>query len=343
MAYPIKSLPDGRVQWSDGSITGGMSSNQGYVSSSVMPKSNFNGNYQLPSKGTVAGASTGFGGGGNPQPQQQQPQQQAPQGGGDNNAQSILENAMNIIRGRLEEAKRIARERIGQAGTLRDDTLKGIGQFRDRAKTYNAEDLSKISTTFDGIKGNARQTAGDIEMKNRAAARGLNRFGTSVFENSIVKNNENLGKQMGNINLERAGNETDANRLLQDRYSTAEQNETAAQAAYRDSVSNANALENAGLLDYGADANAASSAFGQRLDSQATANKQLELLKAQILGSTSGLTARPVDTAGITDVLNAGAPQITAPTGAATSSFSTDNAAENTNILDQIKKRLGLV
>ena len=47
--YPIQSLADGSVKWSDGSVTGSMSTNQGYASSSFVPGTTTNNqNYQTP-------------------------------------------------------------------------------------------------------------------------------------------------------------------------------------------------------------------------------------------------------------------------------------------------------
>lgn len=384
MAYPVQQLADGRVRYSDGSVgwpTGNkptanptpyLSPKQGgnkslkagttgpHLSASAIPvrctdtgNIGFTGGVEYPRASVLSNAGgtapsisprkyyrTSAGVGSIPVP--------APVGTQDPNSvtneQDQLNSILDIIRSKLSEARRMAQERVAQAGSLRDETLGQIGQFRDRAKQYNTEDLSKIMTSFDGIKGNARQTSQDIEAKNRAAARGLGRFGTSTYENALFKGNENLGKQLGNINLEQASNNQEANRLLDNRYTQADANATNAQDQYATSMSNANALENQGLLDYGTDVNSAQTAYNQRLQAQDNANQQLALLRQQVLGQTTGLTGRNVNTGGVLDILNSQAPSLTAPATSQTAStgFSPDSGATNTNILDLIKKRSGL-
>ena len=170
-------------------------------------------------------------------------------GGGDgdgrSSAEEIRQAALDAIGKRLEEVKRMAREHLERAGVLREGAL---GDVRD---------------TTSMIKGNARQTAGDIEKKNRMAARALGRQGSSAYDQSLTNLNEGLGRTMGGINLDQAA----GRRSIWDQYGEAE--------------SKAGALERSGMLDYGEDVNAANAMFASRLDAIEQANRMISALQGQ--------------------------------------------------------------
>jgi hypothetical protein len=274
-------------------------------------------------------------GGGNPTP----PQGVAPSNennGSTDLASAIRQSALDAISRKLETAKQLSRQRIAQAGTLRDETIGANAKYRDRSKQYFEEDASTINSTFEGIKGNARRTADDIETKNRVTARAGGRLNSSVYDSAQAGLNETLGRQMGNINLERTGNDRENTRTLNTRYDAADAADAEARNQYQLGLSAAQALENEGVDNFNLDVTSAEGNFASRLDAIDSVNRQI----AALTGKLPTASNMAVNTSGVVNALN-GAPTL-AMSGTGATPATTGNPVSSPEVaalLEQQRKK----
>lgn len=283
-AFPIQSLPDGRVKYSDGSIRGAQSSSTfGHVSTqSSGPARN-----QPINNGSILGvtdtASTSYRPVSQPQPQP----------GPDtssfvNNAQSDRDRTLGAIQARLNETRNLAGEKIKQATGDRDYIMDLINKrFPDlinRANARRTEAIGELDAEgvqlgqlYDRANAQARRRSEDAALQNRMSARAGNRLGSSFYDDAVASNQENLIDVLGASNQEEI-TKTDAlgrrksetGRYFDETVKDIEyQRDAASQQAisdYQNAVAQAEALSRAGVLDFGEAQAAAEANLSSKLD-----------------------------------------------------------------------------
>lgn len=314
-AYPIASTADGRVRWSDGSVTGNMSTQQGYAANVRLPGTN-NGRFQTPTAPAPAAGGGGNGGGGQPQ-----------QSSGQDIMASLQSQADRERQARIDRNRQIADSYKGYAGQLRtsaksvlDNFLGSLGGFRDRAKTLLGEERDDAFNTAQTQTGQARRDAEDIETKNRNSARARRVGNSSFFDQILSRGNENLGRQFGVIGLNQGSNERAAQNRYQDRFDESNQLEQGAQQQYGQSINAADLIDRAAGIDFEADTNTTTSAFENMLNN------------ARNIQSVLSSYASKVPVAQKTDVDNSGL--MAALQGISMPTIAAGNAANASSIAD---------
>lgn len=297
-AYPVGSTTDGRVRWSDGSVTGNSSTKQGYVSNSAIPKKTTatSGNYRLPAASTTT--SGGGGGGGQVLGSSTSSSSSL--------ADDLRDQAERERQARIERNRQIAESYKGYAGQLRtsaqsvlDNFLKSLTGFREKSTGLLQEERDDAFNTAESLTGQQRRNAADIELMNKRSARSQGIGNSSYFDEIIQKGRENLGRQFGTIGLERGANEREAQRRYQDRYDESTQLEQGAQGTYADAVNRADLIERAAGIDFEGDTNATTSAFENMLANARSVQSLLSNFSNQI--PTAEKTA--IDTSGLMQAL----------------------------------------
>lgn len=280
MVYPVASLPDGRVRWSDGSIRGGMTTTSGQVSTqSSGPTQN---TYQAPA-GQVLGASTG--GGSVSAPVAQQPT-------GDNgqaDAEAQRQRELDIIRQRLEAFQSRASAERGQASERFNDFKTSAGSrfqtLRDELGNTVSSALSnlgqeKVNTQnlYGRAAGTARQALESAVRGNRVQARAQNRLNSSFYDDRQADTRFKFGKQIADTATEEAGKvsgintretetqnygETEGQKLRQEETDLVNE----AQSTLNQELAEAEQLERVGLIDYASAENDILTRHASRLDS----------------------------------------------------------------------------
>lgn len=205
------------------------------------------------------------------------------------NANSARDSMLSAIQRRLDETRNLAKQKIQNATGTRDYVVNFINerfpQLIDRAKTAGArviEDLSgqesDLNNLYARATAQARRRSESAALKNRNIARAGNRLGSSFYDETVAENQENLGRQLGESDLEKiskiAAIGTQKTRANQDTENVVQdlemnKNQATFQAIdeYKRNVQEAEALERAGVLDFGEGVAEAEANLQARLDS----------------------------------------------------------------------------
>jgi hypothetical protein len=203
-------------------------------------------------------------------------------------AQADRERTLGSIQNRLNEVRRLAGEKLGQATQDRDYIMESIStrfpELINRAESRRTESLGELDTEerklgniYDRANAQARRRTESAGLKNRMLARAGNRLGSSFYDDIVAENQEGLIRTLGESDLERAdkvaavGNRKgETNRYFDESIKDIEYTkEQATQQALRDydaQVREAQALERAGVLDFGEAQAVAESNLSSRLD-----------------------------------------------------------------------------
>lgn len=294
---------------SGGGQVQGVSTDVPYVPATQPPGFNPDGNYYTPTTTNPASTSGGGGGGG--------------AGGGFNIPPTPStpppdnSGMLNAIRARLDEAKRTASEGIARAGEQKDWLLGYLtdqyGQLKtrtgerwDTAKQALAQEGTKLTNIYDRAQGSARRRAENAERENRVRARALNRGDSSFYDDIQAENTADLTRGLGVLDVEEAdktgalalrGTETNQffNEQIQDQESQLMVAQREAVREYENAVAQGQALERAGVLDYGEGVVQAQAAYESKLDGIRQAAENLALQKmslaAQIAQGTGNVNS----------------------------------------------------
>lgn len=345
-AYPVMSLANGAVKWSDGSVTGGMSTQQGYVSSSRIPGTTVNANgYQVPNTQTTTpppsnnGGNNGGGNNGGGLSGQQNVDWYINEFGQQVPIDKANEARKAANRARYEAALRQASAERDRAGKIKADTFADIGRFRDRSKEAFTNADQQIVDTASGQYGEGLTSFNDLQknLYNQFAARNI---GLSAQIGSLGRARENLAKQQGNVSSEKGRNQRENTLMLNERNDQAQSLENQANTQYQSAIDAATNLERLGTDQYGADEGLASAAYQNSLNDIANRAQQLALLRQQVPTTAAQYTPK----FNVTDYLNS----MTSPTGTTqatgfTPTTQAASVAQPTNIIDLLKKQFGLL
>lgn len=248
-------------------------------------------------------ASTGGGGGGS------RPGGITPDGSysvGYNGPGEAANPTLDLIKARLDETRRLAREKVSNAGSERDYLLNYLkeqyGGLQTRAterlgtslETLNQEGTG-LETLYAKAAGNQRRRTANNETTNRQRARALNRLDSSFYDDIQAENSQDLVRSLGTLDTEEAGKQaalgtrkTETNQyftnIQQDLDREQADQEHQAQSEYKRALQEADALDRAGVLDYGEGVAQAQQALQSRLDSIAEAAENMKLQRMQIAG-----------------------------------------------------------
>lgn len=338
--FPVQSLPDGRIRYSDGSIKNPQSSatdsnaanyrpamsqavyQQPYTGGSVRSDGDVLGtsttdssNVDLsnPAKKTDYARSKGF----DSWDQYENSQR--------NNAQSGYNSSLQAIQNRLNEVRNSARSKINQAASDRDYILNTLStrypELINRVNQQRESSLGELDTQekklqyiYDKANAQARRRSESAALQNRMIARAGNRLGSSFYDETVAQNRENLNSTLGESDMERADKigavgtqRTETNQFFDNTVNDLEfQRKTAEDQAvreYQKNVADAEALERAGVLDFGEGEAQARSVLDSRLG-QIDAFVQNLAMRRQELDASLGRSTSALDTYGFSDPYN---------------------------------------
>ena len=372
MAYPIQSLANGMVRYSDGSIrpapTPTPTQNRSSVPTpiptptkpwnfpSIVPKAQASGqvlgastqypmSMEVMSKATspadfggVSYADGGGGGGGGTPP----PQPTAPTGGGNSSELDALnawiQNQKQMIADAWNAKKAQAQTELGRGKGIFDNTLSAVGKYRDRAKEAFSNAGQEITDTASNLYGtnwqNNQEQTGNL-VNHFAGAN----IGKSAQAQIAAKLAEALTKSQGSVASEAGRNNRENTLQYNQRGDQASNWENDARTQLQYATDSANNLERAGLDQYGTDVVGAGNSFQSMINDMIARNQQLALLKAQIPDQVSNYTP----SLGVTDYLNG----LFKQQGGAGGSFGGQDVAANvtapTTYEELLKRQRGLV
>lgn len=244
-AYPIANTTDGRIKWSDGSITGGMSTPQGYASPTIMPNTTMRGGFQVPNR--LINSTAIPGGGGTAARTTVSTATSAPSAPSGPSAEDLARQ--------LAEAQ--YRAAIEQAGRVREsgkatfnDLLKAVNSFRERAGGLRDAASQEIINRASGLLGDTARTGREEMATARSRGRALGLGAGSRFLNQ----NRIGGAVAANIGdlVAKRGEQQNQNQLLyQQRQDEAQTQEGEANRFLRDVEDSARGVETAGLEGFG--------------------------------------------------------------------------------------------
>lgn len=205
------------------------------------------------------------------------------------NAQSGHQSMLSAIQRRLDETRNLAKQKISNATGTRDYIVDFINKRypelqkrveQQKANTFEDLDTQKtdLQTLYDRANAQARRRSESAALKNRMSARANNRLGSSFYDETVQGNQEGLGRTLGESDLERIGKVaaigTQKTRAGQEFDNTindldTQKNQATYQALdeYKRAVQEGEALERAGVLDFGESEAAAAQNLQSRLDS----------------------------------------------------------------------------
>jgi hypothetical protein len=240
-----------------------------------------------PPSATQRMASNLGGGGGAPAPAQ--PPENNLYDDLQGSAESARNSTLDAIQRRLDETRTQARQQISNAEGTRNYIVDFINQrYPELINRVNQQrsdfeqDLSgqetDLTNLYERANAQARRRSESAALQNRMAARAGNRLGSSFYDESVQSNQENLGRTLGESDLERIGKMaaigTQRTRGNQDFKNTindleTQKNQATFQAVdeYKRNVQQAEALERAGVLDFGEGQAQAEANLQSRLDS----------------------------------------------------------------------------
>lgn len=215
-------------------------------------------------------------------------------------------STLDLIRSRLDETRRLAREKVSNAASERDYLLNYLkdqyGTLQNRAKerlgtsleTLNQEGTG-LSNLYEKSRGNQRRRTANNEVANRQRARALNRLDSSFYDDIQAENSADLTRSLGTLDTEESAKQsalgtrkTETNQYFtnigQDLDREQADQEHRAQSEYQRALQEADALDRAGVLDYGEGVAQAQQALESRLDSIAQAADNMRLQRTQIAG-----------------------------------------------------------
>lgn len=257
---------------------------------------NYKGAQDVAPKGDVLGAPTGgtsrqseleaIGGNRNPA---QESEYQALMRQLQASAQSGQQATLDAIQRRLNETRNLAKQKIENATGTRDYLVDFINkrypELQQRVEQQRAntlEDLSgqetDLTNLYDRANAQARRRSESAALKNRMIARAGNRLGSSFYDELVAENQEGLGRQLGESDLEKIGKlaaigtqKTRSNQefdnTINDLDTQKNQATYAAIDEYKKAVQEGEALERAGVLDFGESEAMAAQNLQSRLDS----------------------------------------------------------------------------
>lgn len=292
-------------------------------------------------------------------------------------ADSSRQSSLDIIKSRLDEARKNAQNMLTRAGTAKDQLVdyltKEYANLQTQLGNKRESELGQLGQEKIGIEniyakaaGQARRNSESAEMKNRMAARATGRLGSSFYTDTQNENRESLLRGLGTAGAEKsskladvAKRVTDTGKLF-DTQSTdldLEKNKLTQEAygEYQKAVDDAAYLESIGVGNFNEDVLAAENTFNTRLasidqyirDLQATnsaANSSVSS-RGSLISSLSAPAAGVTTTEGV-DKLSSLSPYILNPNSLNT----TDNnnllawmRSANPNDVQRVLQQLGLV
>lgn len=209
-------------------------------------------------------------------------------GNAEQRAQDERARTLSAIQARLDETRRLAKDKISRATEDRDyitntvlprfDDL--ITRANDR-RTTQLNDLGeeevKTQNLYDKAAAQARRRTESAALKNRLVARAGNRLGSSFYDDLVSGNQENLIRTLGENDVERLDKvgaigkrKTETERYFDETTKDIENQKTDASneaiRSYKEQVAAAEALDRAGVLDFGEGVAQAESTLSSRLD-----------------------------------------------------------------------------
>lgn len=203
-------------------------------------------------------------------------------------AQSSRQSTLDAIQSRLNESRRLAGEKRDRAKSMLDEVLGYVDtrypELISRAEARRGDaltDFTKQESTMNDLyakaAAQARRRSESAALQNRMMARAGNRLGSSFYDQIVAQNRENLGSTLAESDKERLdklssiGTErTRTNRYfdetIDDLETTRDQARNTAYRDYNDAISTADALDRAGVLDFGESVAQADANLRSRLD-----------------------------------------------------------------------------
>lgn len=298
-AYPIASTADGRVRWSDGSVTGNMSTPQGYASNVRVPNTNL-GNFQTPI--TTGGGGGNNGGGAAPAPAA--PSQPSTPGVDFN---ALLEQQRALARSAYDEGLRRASAAFERARRLYDEGIGALSKRREEFKGLFEEGEGKILDRYEQERGNLQASAQNAETRSRNALRALG-LGGSAYVKQEGQQRQTNAKAAGELSTQRSENDRANQREYDSRLDWANTQESSLKRILADAEEARRSAENQSGLIYAGDVSGINSQMGNFLNS--ILNNQLALQTAN--AATTEKVANPyaVNISDLTGALTAQLPTI---------------------------------
>lgn len=243
-AYPVASLVDGRVRWSDGSITGSMGTPQGYVSSSRVPNTYINDrNFQIPKGSSLDTRGGGNQGGGGDRGGGSSGSSASSGGGSSFDILKYLQDQKNEGMRQLEA---IRNSRLAEL----DSARRALGKKREQFRPQYEDDLGTVNQEF----GNQREALQNSSkgflgsLANRLSAQGI---GGSYAQDKLSEAERAMQGQNSVLYDERKREFSGAKRAFDDRNIWADEQEAALQRA-RDAANEQYQIgANTGLQQFG--------------------------------------------------------------------------------------------
>lgn len=195
---------------------------------------------------------------------------------------------LDAIQKRLDFTRQQAQQQIDNATSARDyitnfinqrypELTNRVEQQRTNALNDLATQETQLQNIYDQANAQARARSQDAALQNRMAARAGNRLGSSFYDQLVSSNNENLGKTLGASDLERINKmaalntqKTTTNQNYDNTINDLETQKNQAQYQamddYNKAVQAANALSQAGLVDFGTSEAEAANNLQSKLD-----------------------------------------------------------------------------
>lgn len=205
--------------------------------------------------------------------------------GNQNSGPSVLD----LINARLNATRQQAAEQVTQALSAKNDLMgfldtqygnlsTSANNKRDTSLQTLDQEATDTGNQYLGAQGNERRRSANQETANRERARALNRLDSSFYDNAQSGNTADLTRALGVLDNENASKQagigtrkTDTSNYFTDILQNLDLQKTQYQKQaidqYNQAVSQAEALNRAGLNDFGGDIQNANNATQSRLNS----------------------------------------------------------------------------